>query len=182
MESVGSCRFFLDFGLCGAGLCSLCSGGKWLIFAAFLPEGDHHDGEFARDGGDGFFLGGFASAGGEFEAILADGAVGAVATEQVLGALGEEGAEVFVAGFAYGELFVGAAGLVAAGDEAEVGADVARVFEAAGVFDAQDEGHGSDGTDGGDFLECDGLGMVGAGGLLDGFFVVFDLVGQGFDR
>ena len=93
----------------------------------------------------------------------------------------EEGAEVFVAGFADGELFVGAAGLVAAGDEAEVGADVARVFEAVGIFDAEYEGHGGDGADGGDFLEGYGLGMVGAGGLLDGFFVVFDLVSEGFD-
>jgi len=92
--------------------------------------------------------------------------------------LSEQGSEVFVAGFADGELFVGAAGLVAAGDEAEVGADVARVFEAVGIFDAEYEDHGGDGTNRGDFLECHGLGMVGAGGLLDGFFVVFDLFGQ----
>lgn len=159
----------------------ICFCGKWLIFDAFLPEGDHHDGKFTRDGGDGFFLGGFASAGGEFEAILADGAIGAVTTEQVLGALGEEGAEVFVAGFADGELFVAAAGLVAAGHEAEVGTDVSWVFEAARIFDTQYKNHGGDGTDGGDFLECHGLGMVLAGGLLDDFFVVFDLVGEGFD-
>lgn len=82
MGSLGSCRFFLGFGLgfSRGGLWAVCGGGKWLVVAAFLPEGDHHDGEFARDGGDGFFLGGFASAGGEFEAMLADGAVGTVTT------------------------------------------------------------------------------------------------------
>ena len=79
MGSLVSCRFFSVFGLAGGGLCSLYTCGKWLILAAFLPEGDHHDGEFACDGSDGFFLGGFASAGCEFVAILADGAVGAIA-------------------------------------------------------------------------------------------------------
>ena len=82
MGSVGSCRFFLGFcfGFVGCGLWAVCGGGEWLVVTAFLPEGDHHDGEFASDGGDGFFLGGFAPAGGEFEAMLADGAVGAVAS------------------------------------------------------------------------------------------------------
>ena len=82
MRSLRSCRFFLglSFGFAGVRPWSVCGGGKWLVVAAFLPEGDHHDGEFACYGGDGFFLGGFASAGSEFEAVLSDGAIGAVTT------------------------------------------------------------------------------------------------------
>jgi len=63
---LGSCRLFGGFGFARGGLFRGCRGGKWLVVATFFPEGDHHDGEFARYGGDGFFLGGFASAGGEF--------------------------------------------------------------------------------------------------------------------
>lgn len=54
--------------------------------------------------------------------------------------LNQELPQVAVAAFGDGQLSVGAAGLVAAGNQSEVGSDVAPVFEAVRIFDAQDEG------------------------------------------
>lgn len=59
---------------------------------------------------------------------------------------------MFIASFADGELLVGVAGLISAGNEPEVSADVTWIFEAAWIFNGEDEGQRGDGTNSANLL------------------------------
>ena len=98
-----------------------------------------------------------------------------------MGAVDEEAAQLGVACFGDGELFVALAGLVAAGDESEVGSDVAGAGEALGVFEGENKAEGGDGADAGNLLEALGDGVLG---LAQGFqllFKCFDLAVEVFE-
>lgn len=154
--------------------------GDVLVVVSCFPEREQQDGELAGDGDDGAFLGGFSSASGEAQSGFAECGGRAEWAEDVVGAVDEETAQLGVAGFGDGELLVGLAGLVASGDESEVGADVAGAGESLGVFEGEDEAEGGDGADTGDLLEALGDGVLGLGEGFELLFKGFDLAVEMF--
>lgn len=110
------------------------------------------NGELARHGDDGAFLGRLAAAAGEREAMSPQVAVGAEGSEDVVRRLHEQLAQEGVAFLGDVHLRVAIARLAGAGRESEIGAHSSAVWEAGGIFEGQDVGERSEWADAGDLV------------------------------
>src|SRR5271154_1731503 len=125
-----------------------------------FPEGQKQHGEFAGDGNDGTLLFAGAAGAGEALAMLAQRRGRAEGAEDVMRGTHQQSSQQSIAAFADAQLLVGAAALVAARAQTQVGPDIATASEAGGVADLEDEAESGQGADAGNLLEALGGGIL----------------------